>query len=165
MSLGMKLLITLGVALVLILPTFTPMVSALDLPSSVTILELTCGLEFASGSANTLDYGSITPDEISTASGTVSVMNTGNTDGELLISGTDWKDDTDSTQMLVGVTHYGNAGAPYDSTSVLTSTAATLSFLPPSGSVSAQTFMVKGVLENPGFSGALTQTVIFSAEC
>jgi hypothetical protein len=113
-----------------------------------------------------LDYGSIAPDEINTASGTVSVTNTGNTQGELLISGTDWKEPgSDVTQMLVGVTHFGNGATAYPDMSVLSSTPTTLSFLPASGSLSAQTFSVKGVLETPGFSGTLQQTVIFSTEC
>lgn len=140
------------------------MVSALDVPSTVEIEALTCGLEFGLGFATTLDYGSITPNEISAGSGTISVTNTGNSDGELFISGTDWKDGSDVPQMLVGVTHYGS-GADYNTMSILSSTPTTLSILPPGGSLSAQTFKVKGVLENPGFSGPLTQTVSLSAEC
>ncbi len=165
MSIGEKLMIVFGVALSLILPTFTPMVYAVDVPSTLEILELTCGLEFAQASANLLDYGSITPNEVSTASGTISVKNTGNAVGELFISGTDWTEPALLVpEMLVGVTHYRD-GEPYDSASILTSTPATLSFLQPGASLSAQTFMVKGVLENPGFSGVLQQTVIFGTEC
>ena len=125
MSIATRLLIVFGAALSLILPTFTPMASALDLPGTVQIEALTCGLEFVEGFATNLDYGSITPNEISSGSGTISVRNSGNTDGELFISGTDWKDSSDVTQMLVGVTHFGNGGTPYDSMSILSSTPTT----------------------------------------
>lgn len=166
MSIVTKLVVIIVAAAALILPTFTPLVYALDVPSSVEILELTCGLEFAAASANLLDYGSIAPNAISTAPGTVSVRNTGNTQGELFISGTDWKEPGGVvTQMLVGVTHFDDPGTLYDDMRVLSSTPTTLSFLPPLGSLSAQEFSVKGVLETPGFSGQLQQTVIFSTEC
>lgn len=162
MSIGEKLVIVFGAALTLILPTFTPMVYAVDVPSTVEIEALTCGLEFSEGSATSIDYGSLFPDEISSEHD-ITVNNTGNSDGALLISGTDWNDVSDVTQMFVNATHFGTLPA-YEDKLALTSTPDGITVLQPGGTATL-TFQLKAVLENPGFSGAAVQQVTLSTEC
>jgi hypothetical protein len=160
-----KLLVIFGAALGLILPTFTSMVYALDVPSTVEIEALTCGLEFEASSAAALDYGLLTPNEISADTTPIAVKNTGNTEGEVFIAGTDWKDASLVTQMLVGVTHYQVTNTvSYDAANVLSSTPFSMALLSP-GTFFNLVFHVKAVLQNPGFSGPLTQVITYSAEC
>jgi hypothetical protein len=154
-----------GAVLALIFPTIASAVYAIDVPSTTEIQALTCGLDFAQGSVVSIDYGPLLPNEISTQKD-VSFTNTGNTDGTLFIAGTDWKDNTDTTQMLVGATHF-TAFTPdqtYEAKAPLGTSSTNFGSLAAGGLFVAY-LQLQADLENPGFSGPLQQTVSFSTEC
>ena len=166
MSVYGRYLLVAASAFALIFPTLVAStVYAINVPSTTQIQALTCGLEFAQGSDTSIDYGPLFPDEISDQQ-IVSFSNTGNTAGTLFISGTDWIDATETTQMLVGATHF-TAFTPdqtYENKAPLDTSSSNFGTLQAGASFGAY-LQLKAVLENPGFSGTLEQTVAFSTEC
>ena len=135
----------------------------------VTIIASTCGLEIASG--NPIGYGELKKDQIS---GVVSVglSNNGNTDTEVYLSGSEWKDSTvggTGQVMLVGATHYqpGTGGGPaYADKTALTETATSTGIIasPAIAAVNVD-FQLKADLTAPAFAGAAQQQVFIGTLC
>jgi hypothetical protein len=153
-------------AVLLILPAVMPTVNALEVPGTVEIEALTCGLELDPASATSLNYGTLLENEESVEQ-SITVDPTGNTDVEMTISGGEWVDSTPEVQMRVFVTHWSTTpGFSYASGIALTSVPASVGtiFYPFAASFGLS-FKIKPVLENPPFSGTLTQAVTLAAEC
>jgi hypothetical protein len=148
------------------LPAVMPSVNALEVPGTVEIEALTCGLELNPTSATSLHYGTLLENEESVEQ-SITVDPTGNTDVEMTISGGEWVDSMAEVQMRVFVTHWSTTpGFSYASGFVLGSTPATVgTIFYPFGASFGLSFKIKPVLENPPFSGTLTQVVTLSAEC
>ena len=80
-----------------------PSVYSVDVESTVSILQLTCGLEVTSGSP--INYGEVTEGETSERQ-TLGLENTGNTIGIISGRGTHWTDDSDVKIMEVSASHF-----------------------------------------------------------
>jgi hypothetical protein len=152
-----------AVMIALLAPAAMPAVYALDVPSTVEVLALTCGLEIPANNPASIDYGSLFPNQVSEGK-VILFQNTGNTDGDVYFSGTAWLDGSDGEQMAVGATRFGVGGSAYDTKIALSTTPALIITLEPDGANNRE-FQVKTELINPGFTGALSQTVILAAEC
>jgi hypothetical protein len=153
----------------LLLPAMVPAVSGQSVPSSVEILASTCGLEFNPDPPQ-IDYGQLFSGQISEEQ-SLQITNTGNSEGQASISGTNWvgapdPDIPDEIVVIpVGSTKYSDAqGFAYtDKTSLTQSSAVLSSSMQPGGSMDLY-FQLKADLAQP-YSGTLSQTVNFTVSC
>jgi len=121
----------------------------------------TCGVQFNSGAP--ISYGAVLPGDTSVQQ-TLTLYNSGNIAGDILVSGSDWVDGTPTTQMNVDDTKYSTLTGDYTSKTSLQLTDQTLTTLNPQ--VNTDTFwQLQANLLDTLFSGSLTQTVDFSVSC
>jgi len=121
----------------------------------------TCGVQFNSGSP--INYGAVLPGDTSDEQ-TLTLYNSGNIAGDILVSGSNWIDGTSTTQMDVTDTKYSIISGNYDSKTSLSLTDTTLLTLDPQ--VNTDTlWQLQANLLDTLFSGSLTQTVDFSVTC
>jgi len=134
------------------------------LPTSTTgTVEIltTCGVQFNSGAP--INYGAVLPGDTSEEQ-TLTLYNSGNVAGGILVSGSDWVDDTPTTQMNVHDTKYSIISGDYSSKTSLQLTDQIILTLDPQ--VNTDTFwQLQANLLDTLFSGSLTQTIDFSVTC
>lgn len=156
-------------SMALLLPAMMPAVSGQSVPSSVEILASTCGLEFNPTNPE-IDYGQLFSGQTSEEQ-FLQITNTGNSEGQASISGTNWvaPPDPDIPDEIVvipaGSTKYSSLqGITYaDKTSLTQSSAVLSSSMQPGGSMDLY-FQLKADLAQP-YSGGLSQTVNFTVSC
>ena len=145
------------------------MARADDVTGQVTISS-TCGLSFTSGSP--INFGTLDRDATATEQILV-ISNTGSATADLDVKGTDWTSGDTVTHSLVGNTRYavGSTADPdptgdvaYGSKTGLTTSDVALGTSRP-GNDNTTAWGFQAVLTNLPFSGALTQTITFTASC
>jgi len=142
------------------IPSSPPTDSTTSTEGTVEI-RTTCGLQFNAGAP--INYGEVFPGDTSEEQ-TLTLYNSGNVAGDILVSGSDWVDGTPTTQMNVDDTKYSTLTGDYASKTSLLLTDQTLITLDPQ--VDTDTFwQLQANLLDTLFSGSLTQTVDFSVTC
>lgn len=123
----------------------------------------TCGLVFLDGAP--IQYGEVTPFAL-TSKQTLVLDNSGDTPGALFVRGGNWVDSLGASIILVHNTHYStSSGDDYDFMRQLsaTDTVVTENFDPiPELSTFWQ---MRANLEEPSFTGSLSQTMEFTISC
>jgi hypothetical protein len=143
--------------------------SSVPVEGTVTVTS-SCGLT----TSGTLNYGSLAPTQISTDK-LLTLSNPGSVPSTVAVSGTNWVDSSvpPQSQMDVGRTKYnvGLPPLPYSPLPPIGKTpltglpAVALSSAVPAGG-SIQTFwQLQVILNNPSFTGSLTQQVTFTVGC
>ncbi|TBR07227.1 MAG: hypothetical protein EPO62_08830 [Candidatus Nitrosotenuis sp.] len=121
-----------------------------------------CGLSFPNG--NNIHYGSLTSNTISPEI-RLNMTNSGTTQATLQVSGTNWLDESSSSQMFVNRTYYGVTSGTYFQKTPLQAfnQLVTSNFIP---AVTLQTFwQLQAILLDPSFTGITTQTMDFTVSC
>ena len=127
---------------------------------SVTVLG-TCGLAFASGAP--INYGSLTPNAISTEKNLV-LDNTGNVNGTVKVKGGDWLDGSSVKRMHTNATKISNSTSTYAAKITLKATDQSFGIV--TSAVNKTTFWQLQVkLISSNFTGSLTQTMNFTVTC
>jgi hypothetical protein len=122
----------------------------------------TCGLSFPNG--NSVNYGSLSPNTISPEI-KLNMTNSGTTLAALQVSGTNWLDESLTSQMFVNRTYYNVTSGTYFQKMPLQAfnQLVTSNFAP---SVILQTFwQLQAILLNSSFTGTTTQTMDFTVSC
>jgi len=134
-----------------------------DATSTTGTVEIltTCGVQFNSGAP--INYGAVLPGDTSDEQ-TLTLYNSGNIAGDILVSGSDWVDDTPTTQMTISDTKYSTITGDYTSKTSLQLTDQTLMTLNPQNNTNTFWQLQANLLDSL-FSGSLTQTVDFSVTC
>lgn len=141
-----------------------PVAHAVDIPSSVTILQPTCGLDIVSGSP--INYGSLNIGQTSQHK-EVKAENTGNAVADVAARGTDWQPANGDDVMNVGATHYAGATFAYESMNVLTDTDEVIggNFPPGTELTTYWQLRVDLIAGQESFEGEAEQTVTFTGIC
>ena len=140
---------------------FTASTSGSQVASSVNIAG-TCGLSVISGSP--ISYGTLLPSATSTEK-TVVLDNTGSIPATLQVKGTNWLDATLVNKMNVDNTKFSTTSGTYASkTSLLTIDQTITGAFSPTTNLNSLWQMQANLLDS-SFSGALTQTMDFTATC
>jgi hypothetical protein len=143
-----------------------PSAYSVDVESTVTILQLTCGIEVTSGSP--IGYGDLTEGETSERE-TLTLANTGNTIGIISGRGTHWTDDTAVKVMDVGATHFHTGtGVSYEDMPALSDSDSGVTSIGTGGQSTVDIFwqlradLVSG---QETFGGTAEQTVTLTSTC
>jgi len=131
----------------------------------VNIIPKTCGIAFVGSSV--INYGDLLPGDTS-AEKTLTLDNTGNTDANVALRGTDWLDSSATIQMNVGNTKFLTTSGTYASKTPLTLIDQPIDAVDPILTPAVNRdmfFQLQANLINPGFTGAATQTKTFTATC
>lgn len=115
-------------------------------------------------SASALNFGTVAPGEVSDQQ-TVTISNAGTSALTTMISGDAWKDGSDANQMLVGATAYSTISGRDHSDMTPLSDSPAGSVATAASSTSDLYLRVMLDLINPGFKGAMTQTITLSSTC
>jgi hypothetical protein len=122
--------------------------------------QATCAIMIDSG---TISYGTVDPASISPEQ-TLQIRNTGNADGTVSVSGSDWMSGTDS-KMSVSTTKYAvSSGSSYDSKSHLDTLSNNIGTVLPDGTFDIF-LQLKADLTDSLFSGDLTQNIEVNVTC
>ncbi|HKU50163.1 MAG TPA: hypothetical protein VJP79_09450 [Nitrososphaera sp.] len=170
MKLRSKLALVSALTAALFCPVLAPVANAETVQGQVTIVSAqTCGLNFVSGSP--INYGSLSQGQLS-AEQTLAIDNTGNAQGSLSVSGTQWTAIVGAQSvnvMNVGATQYApTPGAPYGAAPKvpLTTSPVTVGNISPTTNMNLF-WQLRADLAagQTGFTGATTQTVTLTAAC
>ena len=131
----------------------------------VNIVPSTCGIAFVGGSV--INYGDLFPGSTS-AEKTLTLDNTGNTDADVALRGSHWLDGSGVNQMNVENTRFSTTTGPYALKTPLSLTDQPIDVVDQVLTPATNRdmfFQLQANLINPGFTGAATQTKIFTATC
>ena len=165
MKLRSKLALVSAFMAVLFVPALSPVANADTVQGQVTIVSAaTCGLNFVSGSP--INYGSLSAGEVS-ADQTLVIDNTGNAQGALSVSGTNWLDGGGAQVMGVGATHYTTVpNTQYGSKTALTTAPVSAGIINPTTNLSVLWQLRADLIAGQaGFTGSTTQTVTLTTSC
>ena len=126
----------------------------------VTVLG-TCGLAFASGAP--INYGSLTPNAISTEKNLV-LDNTGNVNGTVKVKGGDWLDGSSVKRMHTNATKISNSTSTYAAKITLKLTDQSFGIVIPTANKTTF-WQLQANLLSSNFTGSLTQTMNFTVTC
>ena len=119
-----------------------------------------CGIDIQSSN---ISFGTIDPGATS-AEQTLSITNTGNTEGTVSISAAPWVDDADVTQMGSNATRIATASGTYDSKVPLSESAQNLGVVPEQGIVNLFLQLHTDLIDSL-FSGGLSQEMDVNLVC
>lgn len=150
----------------LLLPIGLQSVNAVSTTGSVTISG-TCGLTFTSGAP--IAFGTLARDSVSSEQ-TLTLNNTGSVTSTVTVSASNWKDGSNVVHIAGQLTKFATTdqgtGLAYASKHALNNTNGDIAFgtvRPPN--LNATYWQLQTALQNLPFSGALTQSVTFTASC
>lgn len=120
-----------------------------------------CGMEITSGDA--ISFGVIDPDEISSEQ-TITIQNTGNVQGMISMSGSNWTDDNNTIIMNVGTTKYSVTSGNYDSKISLSENSQDVANIMPENNLNLFLHLQSDLIDSL-FSGNLTQDIEVNMVC